>query len=391
MKALKYKATFAPKPGVKKTRKEISEKRSHIDSDKVFKDPKIELIDAPKPKITRPDDVLIKIKACGICGTDIHLLETDEDGYMLYPGHMKGDMILGHEFCGIVEEVGPEVTDLKPGDKVIVEEMQWCGSCLNCKNGFPNQCMRLEEFGITLDGGMAEYVVSSEKWCWNINGFDNVYKDEKKVWYAGCQCEPSSVAYNALFECGPGFRPGAYVVVFGCGPVGSFAVAHCKNQGAAKIIVFEPIKERVALAKEMGADYIFDPLNLEDGKTVEDVILELTDGLGADFYVEASGVAEVTFGQIERTMAAGARVISTAMGKEKVPLYFVPFANKKGNISFNIGHSGYGNFMYVIRLISSGRYDPSKAVTAEYKIEDYETAFEDARTRLGGKVVLMMN
>lgn len=390
MKALKYTSEFAPKSSVRLSKKEIADKRAYIDSDKVFKNPHIELVDIPKPTIKNPDEVLIKVMACGICGTDVHLMETGDDGYILYPGHFHAEQVLGHEFCGVIEEVGPGVVDLKVGDKVTIEEMKWCGSCDNCRNGYWNQCTRLEEFGITVDGGFAEYVVSSEKYCWNINGFANVYAEENKIWEAGSLMEPSCVAYNAIFECGGGFRPGAYVAIFGCGPIGLISIAHCKNQGAAKVIVFEIIPERIELAKQMGADYIFNPKEL-NGKEPYEVIMELTDGKGADFFVEASGVAEITFPQIEKALAPGAKLINTAMGKERVPIYLVPFANKKGRLFANIGHSGYGNFMNVIRLISAGRYDPTKIVTARYPLEEILIALEESKHRAGGKIIIEIN
>ena len=390
MKAVRYRADFNPKPGLKLSEKELRDQRGRSDSDKIFQNPRIELVDIPAPKITNPGEVLIKIKACGICGTDVHLVEKDQDGYTLYPGHMKGDMVLGHEFCGEVVETGSVVNGLRVGDKVTVEEMKWCGKCDSCRKGHPNQCTNLEEFGITENGAYAEYVVSDEKYCWKINGFEKVYSSEDKIWEAGCLCEPSSVAYNAVFECGGGFRPGAYVVVFGCGPIGLFTIAHCKNQGAAKIIVFEIIKERMALAKQFGADITLSPEEL-DGKEPWEVILELTDGEGADVLIEAAGVAEATFPQIEKAMAPVATVINTAMGRGRVPLYLVPYANKKGRLAVSIGHSGHDNFKNVIRLITAGRFDPTKVVTARYPLEQTVDALRTAKERSGGKVILTMN
>lgn len=389
MKAVRYLADWDPKPGVKLSEKDRKEQRGKSDSDKLFRNPRMELMDVPKPKIEHPDEVLIEIKACGICGTDCHLLETDEEGYQLYPGHMKAGMTLGHEFCGQVVEAGPEVVNLKVGDKVTVEEMKWCGKCDSCRKGHPNQCTNLEEFGITVDGAYAEYVVSSEKYCWKINGFDQVYDTEDQVWDAGCLCEPSSVAYNALIECGGGFRPGAYVVVFGCGPIGLFTIAHSKNQGAARIIVFEKIQERIDLAKAYGADYVFNPDEI--GMEVWEKIIEMTDGDGADIFIEAAGVPDITFPQIEKSMAPVAMVINTAMGKERVPLYLVPYAFKKGRLAVGVGHSGHDNFKNVIRLICAGRFDPTKVITAHYPLEEYEQAMQTAKERSGGKVVLTMN
>ena len=265
-----------------------------------------------------------------------------------------------------------------------------CGACDNCRNGSPNQCTNLDEYGITVDGGYAEYVIGREQYCWNINDFANVYSDERTLWQAGALCEPSSVAYNAVYECGGGFRPGSYVVIFGGGPIGLFATAHCKTGGAAKVIVFELIKERIELAKQMGADIVINPNELK-GQDTADAIMDLTGGKGADFIVEASGVGEKLYPYIERSLGCGTRVVMTAFGTERIPVYMVPFHFKKGQIRMAVGHSGHGNFMYVTRLIANGRFDPTKVVTGTFNLSQATEAIEAAKARAGGKVIFEMD
>ena len=192
MKAVLYHADWDPKPGLKLSEKELRDHRGKADSDKIFRNPTIKMVEMPVPEITKPDEVLIMVKACGICGTDLHLIETDEEGYNLYPGHMKGDMVLGHEFCGEVIEVGTDVVTLKVGDKVAVEEMKWCGRCYSCRKGHVNQCTNLEEFGITAHGAYSEYVVSSERYCWKINSFSNMCR---RPWIYTC-CDKHTLDIN---------------------------------------------------------------------------------------------------------------------------------------------------------------------------------------------------
>jgi len=122
MLALVLRAEFAPREGYKISE---AEKRTHKvrEGNKVWRHPKISLERVPIPEVRRPDDVLIRIKAVGICGSDLHFVETDEDGYMIYPGLVRTPVIIGHEFAGIVERVGSGVRRVKPGDMVTSEEM----------------------------------------------------------------------------------------------------------------------------------------------------------------------------------------------------------------------------------------------------------------------------
>ena len=151
------------------------------------------------------------------CGSDMHFYETDKDGYILYPGLTRFPTILGHEFSGRVVEVGSEVTSVKPGDMVTVEEMIWCGHCVPCRNGFPNHCLNLEELGFTIPGAFAERIAVNEKYCWKIDAIAERYGDETKAFEVGALTEPTTVSYNAMFE-RAGVPPRQYVAVFGAGP-----------------------------------------------------------------------------------------------------------------------------------------------------------------------------
>jgi threonine dehydrogenase-like Zn-dependent dehydrogenase len=134
----------------------------------VWKGPKLEVRSWPDCT-PGPKEVLIQVKACGVCGSDMHFYETDEDNYILYPGLTKFPTILGHEFSGKVVEVGKEVTLLKEGDMITAEEMIWCGRCIPCRNGYPNHCLNLEEIGFTIPGAFADFLAIDEKFCWKID------------------------------------------------------------------------------------------------------------------------------------------------------------------------------------------------------------------------------
>jgi hypothetical protein len=387
MKGLMLKADWDPKPGYQLTEHEIKT-REVITSSSVWRNPKIVLEDVPKPAIG-PEDVLLRVKACGICGTDVHLYEADKDGYVLYPGLARFPSVLGHEFSGVVEEVGKKVTSLKPGDKVTVEEMNWCGACTPCRNGFPNQCANLVEIGITINGGFEDYLSVNSKYCWKLNSLENVFDNEEQIFEAGALVEPTCVAYNAMFERGGGFRPGAYVVIYGAGPIGLAATALARCAGAAKVIVFEVLKNRQQMARQLGADHVFDPIKLQkDGSSPHQVVMDLTEGEGADFHFEAAGLPDKTMPEIEKSLAINGRIVQASRSPERTGLYLEVLQVRRGQLFGAQGHSGHGNFPNVIRLMASGRIDMTKIITARFTLDQAVEAFKQAGKRQDGKIII---
>ena len=197
MKGLVLSATWDPRPDYQVSEWEKATGKA-ITGSSVWRNPELKVMDVPQPTIG-PDDVLLKVKACGVCGSDLHMYETTPDGYMFYPGLTKFPVVLGHELSGQVVEVGRNVKSLKPGDMVTAEEMSWCGYCTPCRNGFPNQCSNLEEIGFTVNGAFADYLAINAKYCWKINALAERYGSEDKAYEAGATVEPCCVAYNAVF------------------------------------------------------------------------------------------------------------------------------------------------------------------------------------------------
>ncbi|HIC93988.1 MAG TPA: alcohol dehydrogenase [Anaerolineae bacterium] len=354
-----------------------------ITGSSVWRHPKLEVkeVDRPAPK---PDEVVIRVKACGICGSDIHFYETDADGYILYPGLTKFPTIIGHEFSGVVEEVGSEVRDLKPGDMVTSEEMIWCGYCPPCRNGFPNHCVNLEEIGFTIPGAMAEYIAVGAKYCWKIDAIAEHYGDEDKAFEAGALVEPTCVAYNALFERGGGFRPGAYVAVYGTGPIGLAAIALSKAAGAAKVIAFELSGVRRELAKAVGADFVYDPREV----VPSEVVMDLTGGQGADMHVEAAGAPTKTIPEMEKSLAINGKIVQIGRAAQRVPMYLETFQVRRAQLFGSQGHSGHAIFPSVIRLMAAGLVDMTKIITARFDLDRALEALERATKREDGKIMI---
>ncbi len=372
---------YSPTAGERQTRKAIT-------GSSVWHRPRLALEEIPEPA-PGPNEVLIRPRACGICGSDLHFVETDERGYMLYPGLTRFPVVIGHEFSGEVVEVGRDVRDLRPGDMVTCEEMIWCGECIPCRNSYPNQCERLEEIGFTINGAQAEYISVGAKYCWKINALAEVYGDVDRAYEAGAQCEPTSVSYNALFTRAGGFRPGGYVVVFGTGPIGFAAIALARAAGAGRIIAFEVSPLRQELARKVGADDVFDPVALgRQGTAPREVIMDLTQGQGADMHVEAAGAPAVTVPEMEATLAIGGKVVIIGRAAERAPLYLEHFQTRAGQIFGAQGHSGYGNFPYVIRLMAARRIDLTPTITSRFPLDQTLAAMEKAARREDGKIMV---
>jgi threonine dehydrogenase-like Zn-dependent dehydrogenase len=365
-------AEWDPKPDFKLGPKDIEGRQTYLGS-KVWRDPRVEIVgyDIPTPG---PNEVLLQVKACGICGSDVHIAQQDDDGYMFYPGLTGFPSILGHEVSGIVVDAGSEAYDkvtnrpFKGGERVCTEEMVWCGECKPCADGYPNHCERLDEIGININGGFAQYLVVPARLLWSLDPLDGAYEGDD-VFLAGSLVEPTSVAYNALVERGGGIRPGEKVVICGGGPVGMAACAILKRQGASVVILSEPEEARATLGLEMGADYAIDPLK-ED---FTEKVLDLTDGMGADLYLEATGLPTIVYPQIEQTIWEGRTLNSTvvvlARADAKMPVTGEVLQVRRANIVGAQGHSGHGTFPRVIECMADGM-DMTRIVTKKVTLEE---------------------
>jgi hypothetical protein len=385
MKGLVLDAKWEPKPDYPLSEWEKQTGKA-VTGNSIWRYPKLEVRDWEDPK-PGPNDVLLEVKACGVCGSDMHFYETDDQKYILYPGLTKFPTILGHEFSGKVVEVGKNVTTLKLGDMVTVEEMIWCGRCVPCRNGFPNHCANLEEIGFTIPGAFANYIAVDEKFCWKINAIAERFGDEKKAYEVGAMTEPSCVSYNAMFSRAGGFKPGHYVSVFGAGAIGLAAIGLAKAAGAGMIAAFEVSPQRRELAKKVGAEFVYDPRQVKPSE----VMMELSQGEGFNFQVEAAGVPELVIPEMEKALAINGKVVQIGRAAQKVPMYLETFQVRRSQFYGAQGHSGDENFPNVIRLVASGRLDLSPIVTGRYDLRDVVKAIDKSRDRTDGKILVFPN
>ena len=312
------------------------------------------------------------------------MFETDSDGYMLLPYHLRTPVVTGHEFAGKVVAVGSEVRDFAIDDLVTVEEIQWCGECTPCRGGYWNQCQFIEDLGFTINGGFAEYVKVNAKYCWSLNQVLERYGDETTALEVGSMSEPTSVAYEGMFTRAGGFLPGSAVAVFGGGPIGLAAVALANAAGASKVFCFEPIAERRAVAARLGATHTIDPTAGDPVALVEDE----TAGAGVAMAVECTGNYPAVMRTIEETLGIGGKVSVIGMDGRPAQLSFIDHQLKAASTYGTVGHCGSWDFPNVIRLMASGKIDMHHAITRRYPLPELVDAVEETMGRRDGKILV---
>ncbi|MHA1805340.1 MAG: scyllo-inosose 3-dehydrogenase [Promethearchaeota archaeon] len=370
MKAVELRAEWDPKPEYKLGPKDIEGKLTYLGS-LVWRNPSVEIVEKKIPEI-KPNEVLIKVKRCGICGSDVHMVQTYDDGYIYYPGLTAFPVTLGHEFSGEIIKAGEKAFNKRTGkpyeigEPVTVEEMVWCGECKPCCDGYPNHCERLQEIGFSIDGAFAEYIAVPAKLCWSLKKLEGKYDDIFKI---GSLVEPTSVAYNAVIERGGGIRPGENVVILGAGPIGIAATKILKRGGAAVCIVSEPNEHRAHLAKKMGADYIINPMK----ENFVEKVKEYTDNEGAALYLEATGLPRVVIEDIQNAIweckNVNSTVVIVARAEQRMPVCGEYFQVKRARIVGAQGHSGHGTFPNVISCMATGM-DMTTMITKEITLND---------------------
>ena len=289
----------------------------------------------PAPKCG-PTDVILRPIAVGICAGDMqHYL--GRNPYTKYP------LIGGHEICGAVTEVGPQVTRVKRGDLVVVEPVVGCGQCYACRHGKPNCCMNFCLIGLHWPGGFAELCLAPEQNIHRIPaGLDPV---------AASFAEPLTIGIHA---CRRGeVKAGEYCLILGAGPIG-LAILEVAQHRGARVVITDINPDRLAFARELGAETI-----KADDKVLEAVLSE-TNNEGADIVIEAAGTAATIQAAID-LVAPGARVVIVGLPKQNVSLNGFDFTRKEVNI---LGSRNSVNaFPEAIALLAGGAIRYPKVAT----------------------------
>lgn len=351
---------------------------------KVWRHPRLEVVEIPDPS-PAPDEVVVEVATCGVCGSDTHCYETDDDDYVIFSGPARFPCVLGHEYAGRVVAVGRAVRNLREGDLVTAEGMLYCGVCEACRKGWFNQCERLDMVGFSSPGAYARYIAVRERHCWVIDPVAERLGDPEAATELAALVEPVGCAFNGMFVAAGGMLPGSHVAVFGCGPIGLGAIALARATGAGAIVAFDLSPERRKVARELGADQVFDPRTTSPAEAVRDA----TRGWGADMIVEAAGAAVQTMPEIERSLAPAGKVVYLGRTGERAPVMLDVLVSGAARIVGARGHAGGGVFPHILRLMAHGRIELGPMITCRMPLSEAAVAVERSTRRTDGKILLL--
>jgi threonine 3-dehydrogenase len=327
--------------------------------------PGFKLKDVAEPRI-REDEVLIRVRRAGVCGTDVHIYEWDAWA----KGRCKPPFVVGHEFAGDVVQVGRLVTDVKEGDRVTAEGHIVDGRCLLCRTGNSHVCPFTKIIGVDRDGCFAEYISMPATNVWHL-------ADEISYDVGGIH-DPMGNAFHTVLTAE---IPGAVVLVTGCGPIGIFAVGICRAAGASRIIATDINDTRLALAKNMGANDAVHP------EEAEKIVRAATDGLGADVVLEMSGVPTAIH-QAFALVRVGGRVQMLGIPSKKVDFDLAAEVIFKGLTIYGVvGRRMYETWHQMTRFLKSGEFDPTPVITHRFPLQEADAAIAAIKSGEAGKVI----
>lgn len=311
---------------------------------------RIEFENRHVPHVTEPDDVVIKIHAVGICGSDVKIVEGKH--------HYKPNTVLGHEFCGEIVEVGTHVTHMKIGDRVAVDNNIRCGFCEFCRMGLTSQCVDIKTsaLGVMRDGGYAEYTIVPEKQCFVLpDEIDDVL---------GTQVETLATVVNGMNTLQ--MLPYDYVMVLGFGPIGYLYAQFAKNI-AAKVAVTEIDPFRIEVARQCGLT-VWNPKEVN----VVDKITEFTYGKKADIVIEATGNA---LAQALQCVTPGGKVLPFGMDSS-VTIDVVPNELTRWATKILGTYLGQNTMVPSIRVFRENRLNMVPFFTKVISLDEGIQAFE---------------
>lgn len=324
-----------------------------------------EYTDVPDP-IVGDDDVLVRIKACGICGSDV-AGHTGKTGRRLPP------LIMGHEAAGVVEGVGRNVAGFAPGDRICFDSTVYCNQCPACKQGLFNRCVKRQVLGVSVpefkrNGAFAEFLAVPHWICAKL--------PDHMSFVQAALLEPASIGVHAAGRIPIANRD--TVVVFGAGTIGLFILQAARLRGAKTVVACDLNDFRLGLAEQVGAD-----LCINSAKTdLKQEILRRTDGRGADVVFEAIGFAD-TFRQAVSLARTGGHVVAVGNLQKEVEFNLQELVSRE--LTFTGSYASSGEFRTCIDLIAAGRINVAPLVSEVLPLRDGPAAFKrllDAKENL---------
>ena len=326
----------------------------------------VEVREVPEPQVGK-DEVKIEVKAAGICGTDIHIYY---DEFQSNP-----PVVMGHEFCGVIREIGENVTEFKVGDRVTSETAaKVCGKCIYCRTGNYNLCPERKGLGYGVDGAFTRFCVVRK---------DIVHRLPDNVdFISGALCEPLSCAVHGVIE-ETGIRAGDVVVVIGPGPLGLLASQVAKVEGGYVVVLGLSMDEkRLYLAKELGAELVVNVEKENPEKTIKDI----TGGYGADVVLECSGSASGANLGLKLARKKGKFTQMGLFGKQ-IEIDFEQIAYKELKVT-GFFTQKWTAWERALKLLSEGKVKTAPLVTEKLPLTEWKKGFESKEKGEGIKTIL---
>lgn len=324
-------------------------------------------LDVPDPG---PRDLLVQVKAVAICGTDIHINEWADYAR----ARVKPPMIFGHEYCGEVVAVGDQVRRVKVGDLVAAETHIPCEQCLQCMTGNMHICEYMQIIGVHTDGAFADYALLPESCAWMLSPDTDPE--------LGAVLEPMGVGVHGVLVDRVDARS---VAIFGCGPIGLFAVGIALAAGANKVFALEVAPYRLELARWLFPEaVVLNPLE-ED---IEGIIREQTGGRGVDVSVELSG-SEAATRQCFQILRKGGRVSLVGLGGDVTLNPTSDIIYREAKVYGVTGRVMWETWYQMMDIIASGRFDATQVITHRFPLEEYAQALGLANSGQAGKILLL--
>jgi threonine dehydrogenase-like Zn-dependent dehydrogenase len=341
----------------------------------LYNDREIRLGDAPDPRVG-PGEVLVAPSYAGICGTDLHIYRGEFHERVKFPA------ILGHEFGGLVQEVGGHVDRFRVGDRVVVDPIIPCHSCPACLTGHLNACSTLKLLGVDLDGGFGQYVAAPANHVHPL-------PEDIPMTYAP-MVEMYGLGHHILWR--GGVQPGETVAILGAGKLGLAVLdVLCHSAGPAMTIIADLQPFRLETARKLGADYTID-ITQED--PVERV-MEITRGIGVDCVIEAVGHYHLVEGQeaplaqaVNMIRTAG-RIVTAGLGEQLSAVHFKTLVIKEAKIIAS--RVTLGEFPRAIRLMAKGLLHPELLVTDQRPMRDIAAAFDQVDQEDPNTIKVVLN
>lgn len=321
----------------------------------------------PIPEIKNSDDVLLRVHACGVCGTDMHIFDGDEGAAPTPAG-----TVLGHEFAGEVVAVGSGVKGVSVGDRVCVDPNKLCGVCDFCRGGIGHFCEAMVGIGTTVNGGFAEYCVVPAS---------QVYRFSDNITYAeAAMTEPVACCLHGIDMCE--IEAGATVCVIGGGMIGLLMLQLARLRGAARLILIEPIAEKRALALKFGADTVIDPMS---ENVQESIAKSGTERI--DCVIECVGKT-ATMKQAIELAGRKSTVMLFGLSRPNDTIDIKPFEIFKKEITIKASFINPYTQKRALALIDSGKIDVSSMIYKTASVDELPKILADKRERAMGKYLI---